>query len=440
MQIPNTVQQVLYRIEQNGYQGYVVGGCVRDRLLGRLPADWDVCTDASPETILSLFPDVPCIPTGLKHGTVTVVWDGEPIEVTTYRIESGYSDNRHPDQVQFVATVEEDLSRRDFTINAMAYHPERGLVDPYGGQTDLSAGILRCVGVPRQRFQEDALRILRCLRFASRYGFRIEPVTAEAVRMETHRLSMVAAERVRAELDRLLLGRAVEEILTVYADVLFHLIPEMRPMQGFWQFNPHHHLDVWGHTVQAVASSAEKLTVRLALLLHDIGKPQCFTRDADGVGHFYGHGAVGVEMAETILHRLRYDHHTVDNVLRLIRYHDVLLPTEERGVKRWLNRFGEDFLYDLLLVKDGDCLGQPTDLQQSRLQETEHIREMIRHVVSERQCFSLKDLAINGYDVLALGGYSGKQVGEALNDALEAVMDGIVANDRESLLELLKKT
>lgn len=438
MHLSDNAAFVIRRLEENGFDAYVVGGCVRDSLLGLEPHDFDVCTNALPHETTAVFSDFTCIPTGLQHGTVTVVRNGEPVEITTYRTESAYSDGRHPDRVDFVSTVEEDLSRRDFTVNAMAYHPERGLVDPFGGQTDLQQRVLRCVGNAEMRFNEDALRILRALRFTACYGFAIEENTAAALENTASRLALVASERVRAELDRLLLGAHVAPVLLQFRDILLPVLPELEATFDFCQRNPHHHLDVYGHTVQAVASSKPILSVRLALLLHDIGKPSCFSLDENGVGHFYSHAAVGEAMATDILKRLRYDRRTAERVCLLIRYHDVVIEPDEAPIKRWLSRFGEEFLRQLLWVKAGDNRGQPPALAAERLAELDVLHGLIDRVLEQQQCFSLRDLAINGNDLLAVG-YEGKAVGEALQWALEAVMDERLPNDREVLLNALCK-
>lgn len=439
MQIPTHVAAIMKRLEQQGYECYTVGGCVRDSLLGLTPHDWDVCTNARPEQVQTVFEDVTCVPTGLRHGTVTVVWEHVPIEITTYRTEGGYSDGRHPDTVNFVGCVEQDLSRRDFTVNAMAYHPVHGLVDPFGGREDLKNSVLRCVGTAAQRFEEDALRILRALRFAACYGFTIELETARALEEYAPHLDCVAAERVRAELDRLLLGRHVGEVLRAHRRVLLPVLPELEAMFDFDQCNPHHHLDVFEHTVKAVECAKEVLTVRLALLLHDIGKPCCFTKDEKGIGHFYGHPSVSESMAESILKRLRYDRATMERVLLLIKYHDPVIEPTEAAVKRWLHRLGEECFRQLLWVKEGDCLGQHPSLAMERLPKLDVIREVLDEVMAGAQCFSLKDLAINGLDVMELGIPRGKAVGEALEKALEAVLEGRIPNDRESLLNALRE-
>ncbi len=438
MDLPKYVSTAMKRLENNGYECYVVGGCVRDNLLGIMPADWDICTNALPNDTLSLFGDVPCIPTGLQHGTITVVWDGVPLEITTYRTENTYTDGRHPDKVSFVSSIEEDLSRRDFTVNAMAYHPDKGLVDPFNGQQDLEKRLLRCVGKAETRFQEDALRIVRALRFSACYGFSVENETAKALETCANGLSKVAAERIRMEWDRLLLGEHVGEVLKQFYSVFLFVFPELTDTVGFHQHSRYHCFDVFTHTVTAVCRSAPLLPVRLALWLHDIGKPSCFSQAEDGEGHFYGHAAVSERMAADILTRLRYDNHTTDTVLRLIRYHDTVITADERLIKRWLNRFGAAFLSLLLLVKEGDCLGQIASLKEERLRESAEIRRIMNKIITQQQCFSLKDLAINGHDVMALG-ITGKAVGDALAWALNAVIDDDLPNDRESLLTAIQK-
>lgn len=439
MQFPDRVKTVIERLENNGYEAYVVGGCVRDSLLGLSPADWDVCTCALPQTVCDLFTDFTCVPTGIQHGTVTVVIEGIPIEITTYRSEEGYGDHRHPDCVTFVSSLKTDLSRRDFTVNAMAYHPVRGLVDPFGGKEDLKNGLLRCVGNARKRFEEDALRILRCLRFASCYAFDIEKKTAAAIDEMADGLSFVAEERIREELNRLLLGKAVESVLLRFRSVLFHVIPELKATDGFEQHSRYHHLGVFEHTVASVSLSRCDLPVRIALLLHDVGKPRCFSMDETGQGHFIGHHALGEETAVEVMRRLRYDRQTIERVALLIRYHDTVVIPEETKVKRWLNRFGEAFFRQLLLVKEGDCLGHAPVLHEERLRELNAIHAVLDRIVEQQQCFSLKDLAVNGNDLIDLGVAKGKAIGEALQWALDEVMDGRLPNDREILREALRK-
>ena len=288
--IPQHALTVVERLERYGYEAYVVGGCVRDSLMGRCPKDWDVCTNALPEEVLRVFKRFHVIKTGLQHGTVTVMVDKQPVEVTTFRIDGNYTDNRHPDSVNFVSRVEEDLARRDFTINAMAYNPARGLVDAFGGQEDLQARIIRCVGEPDERFNEDGLRILRALRFAARYDFGIETETAFSMHRNRHLLENVSVERIFSELKGILVGEGVLGMMQAFPDIFSVIIPELAPAVGFDQRNPHHCYDVWTHTAHAVQAAPADEVLRLALLLHDIAKPATFTMGEDGKGHFYGHG------------------------------------------------------------------------------------------------------------------------------------------------------
>lgn len=439
MQLPICVEKALSRINQSGYDAYVVGGCVRDILRGVTPADWDICTAASPQTIQNLFEDVPCILTGLQHGTVTVVMDGSPLEITTYRTEGSYTDSRHPDQVFFGCSLTEDLSRRDFTINSMAYHPQQGLVDPFEGREDLKKGILRCVGKAEQRFREDPLRILRGLRFASCFGFSFEEETAKALKKERNGLTKVSGERVREELNRLLLGKNVLQVLLNFSSTFVTIMPELSPTIGFEQHNRYHCYTVYEHLARAVASSENHLTVRLALLLHDVGKPSCFTQDEQNNGHFYAHAKISEQYAEIILNRLRYDRKTIERVCQLIHYHDATIEVEERNVKRWLNRLGEDCFRELLMVKKGDACALNESVISERLQAIEQLSLLSERVIREAQCFTLKDLAVNGKDLLAMGIPSGKYMGELLKTLLEKVIDGEIANERDVLLEYARE-
>ena len=321
--IPAGADFILRRLMENGFDAYVVGGCVRDSLLGLFPHDWDICTSARPEQMQAVFADCRVIETGLKHGTLTVLHDRIPYEVTTFRVDGGYTDHRHPDSVSFVSNVVDDLARRDFTVNAMAWNPQTGLVDAFHGQEDLRAGIIRAVGDPKTRFTEDALRILRALRFASVYGFRIDDATSQAAHDLRHTLTDVAAERIRVELAKLLCGQGAADILRAYPDVLFVLLPQLRAMHGFDQHNPHHRYDVWEHTLRALPHIPPTETLRLAILLHDSGKPDCFTLDEAGIGHMHGHAERSAEIADEVLSSLRVDNATRERVTLLVRSHSL---------------------------------------------------------------------------------------------------------------------
>ena len=425
---------VLQRLKENGFQGYVVGGCVRDSLLGRAPKDWDICTDALPEEMQRVFRDQHVIETGLKHGTLTVMYDHEPYEVTTFRVDGEYTDHRHPDAVRFVKNVVDDLARRDFTVNAMAWNPQSGLVDAFGGQEDLRAGVIRCVGEADRRFGEDALRIMRALRFASVYGFDIEAETAAAVHRLKDTLRDVAAERIRVELAKLLCGQGAGKMLREYADVFFAILPQMAPMHGFDQRTPYHAYDVWEHTVRAVENAPSTETLRLTLLLHDAGKPAAFTVDEQGVGHAHGHHRLSAEIAAEVLAYLRLDNATRDRILMLVEHHDWPLSTERTLLKRRLNRLGEEALYQLIEVQRADALGKGTEAAADVEARTEELRQALTVLLAERPCVTLRDMAVNGRDLMAEGIAHGRQLGETLNWLLAEVLNERLPNEREALL------
>lgn len=439
MKLPPYAEVTIKQLESAGYEAYAVGGCVRDSLLGLVPHDWDICTNAYPGDIARVFRAQTVIPTGIDHGTVTVMAEGIPLEITTYRVEGDYRDHRHPETVQFVGSVEEDLSRRDFTVNAMAYHPDRGLVDPFGGKQDLAQNRLRCVGKASVRLEEDALRILRALRFAAVYGFEIESETKTALLTKAPLLSAVSAERVQAELRRLLCGDHLDYVLSELYPVLFAVIPELLPAQGFDQHSRYHCHDVLQHILKATSSAPPTLTVRLAALLHDIGKPHCFSQDENGNGHFYGHAAIGERMARDILTRLRFENKLVEDVCILIRYHDTPIEQTDRAVTRWLNKLSADGLQNLLKLKRADTMAHTVSLVDARLNEIRDIETRMHRLLEQRTCFSLHDLAVNGKDVLALGVPAGKAVGEYLQWALDEVMDKHIPNDKTALSDAIRK-
>ena len=445
MNLPRTVSDLINRLEKSGFSAYAVGGCVRDTLRGEQPHDWDLCTSARPEEMLEVFRGMHIVETGLKHGTLTVVADHVPYEITTFRTDGIYTDHRHPDAVTFVRDVAGDLSRRDFTINAMAYSPLSGLVDLFGGQEDLSRGIIRCVGVPRERFEEDALRILRALRFASVFDFSLDPGTSEALRLLAPSLEHVAAERIREELMKLLCGPGSGRILRDYPEVLSCVIPEIRPMIGYDQRNHHHHFDLWEHTVQCVENVPPEETLRLTMLLHDTGKPSVCTVDEKGEAHYRGHQAASAEIAERVTDALRCDRETRDRVIRLVRYHDIPLRTDTGAVNldrsfllRRLNRFGEADLRALFLIHHADRIatGYTTrEREDIRLAERMNALDTL---MADQPCFTLKDLAVNGNDLKSLG-LQGPALGSALQQLLEAVMDGRIANEKKELYEFVTK-
>lgn len=435
-EMPKYVKDVLTALEAAGHEAWCVGGCVRDTLLDRTPEDWDVTTDALPEETMALF-GPHAFPTGLKHGTVTVRVEHRSVEVTTYRVDGAYHDHRRPDEVTFTRSLEEDLRRRDFTVNAMAMDLRGELRDPFGGQADLKAGLLRCVGEPDRRFGEDALRILRGLRFAAVLGFAIEPATAAGIHRNKELLRDIAAERIQAELMKLLRGDAAAEVLREYPDVIGVFWPEVLPMVGFDQRNFHHCYDVWEHTLHAVAAVPGDPVLRCVMLLHDIGKPKCFTVDEKGLGHFYGHPAISRDLADRMLRRLKCATEFRETVVRLVEWHDRDVPRTDKAIRKALGALGERDLRRLIQVKRADNLAQAPQFW-DRQAEIDKAEVILDRLLAEDACFSLKQMAVNGKDLTELG-LSGPAVGRALNVLLERVVSGELPNEREALLAAARK-
>lgn len=436
--IPSEVRKVLLQLNRAGFAAYAVGGCVRDSLLGRMPQDWDICTSALPEQTQACFADDRVLLTGIRYGTVTVLRGAEAYEITTFRAEAGYQDARHPEEVRFLPSLHGDLMRRDFTVNAMAADAEGEITDLFGGREDLQSGVIRCVGVPEERFEEDALRILRGLRFAARLGFAVAPETAAAIHCLRQRLCAVAPERLRKELSGLLTGCGASAVLREFSDVICVLIPELAPCVGFRQYNPRHALDVWEHTLAALEASEAKEPLRLAVLLHDIGKPPAFSMDKQLVGHFYGHAVIGGAMTERILRRLRYDHETVQTVSELVRLHDrIHEPVQERQMKRLLSKHGEHMLRQLLRLRRADLLGKKTQDPEEIERLTEEAETLLERV--SQQCVTLRQLSVTGRDLLALGVPEGPQIGSLLQRLLDAVLSGTLPNARDALLDAARQ-
>ena len=436
--IPQEVGRILLALEHAGHEAYVVGGCVRDLLMEKTPHDWDVTTSALPEETMALF-DHFAVPTGLQHGTVTVRSGDTACEVTTFRTDGAYADHRHPAAVTFTRSLQEDLARRDLTVNAMAMDVRGRLYDPFGGQEDIRRRLLRCVGCPEQRFSEDALRILRTLRFSAVLGgFSIEDNTRRALLARREDLRYVAAERVREELTRLLCGKDAGRVLLENPQVPGVVLPEILPCVGFDQHNRHHCYDIWGHTAHAVAAAPPEPVLRWVMLLHDLGKPQCFTLDAQGVGHFYGHHRPSAEIAADVCRRLRFDTASARQICTLVRCHDRPIPLTERAIRRAMHQLGAEGLRQLCAVKRADNLAQHPDYRCSRQREIDAGEAIMNRLLAEDACFSLKQLAVNGRDMAALG-LEGPAIGRALHTLLEAVMDGAVENDRTALLALAQQ-
>lgn len=433
MKLPQYVEEVIERLRLAGFEACVVGGCVRDSLLGRTPTDYDVASSARPEQLKAVFSADRVLETGLRHGTLTVLADRKPVEITTYRVDGAYRDHRHPEGVFFTDDLIRDLSRRDFTVNAMAYIPGKGIVDPFGGQRDLAEKRIRCVADAERRFQEDALRILRALRFSSVLGFEIEEKTADAAKKYKELLGFVSAERVSAELVRLLCGKNVRSVLCGYTDILGVVIPEILPMKGFDQRSPYHHLDVLEHCAAAAEAIAAEPVLRLAALFHDIGKPDCFSLDETGTGHFYGHAARSAEMTQTILNRLKLDRKTAQSVVTLVKEHDLPLEEQQQALKRVLRRLGSDTFFALLQLMRADNAAQPPQFAGRQL-HYDRLEQMAGEICRQEACFSLKDLAVDGNDLIRMGMKPGKQIGLALEKMLDAVISEKTVNEKEAIL------
>lgn len=426
---------VLDVLEHAGHRAVLVGGCVRDYLLGIQPHDYDAATSARPEEMLELFQGWKVLQTGVRHGTLTIVSDGLPVEVTTFRVEGAYTDHRHPDGVCFTRRLDEDLRRRDFTVNAMAWSRTEGLTDLFGGQEDLNARILRCVGQPKRRFAEDALRMLRCLRFSAQLGFDIHPDTAAALTEQLPLLDAVSRERVTEEFIKLICAPGAVEVLLRWPAAVGQVLPELRPAVGFEQHTPYHCFDVYTHSIRVLGGTPPEKRMRLAALLHDVGKPHTYTPDERGVGHFPNHAKVGAEIADQALRRLRLDHVTREQAVTLIARHGMRLPAEERVVRRWMARLGPELFFDLLTLDQADNNAKQPDMVPDG-QHWVELYHLARRVLEEADCLCLKDLAVDGNDALAAG-LRGPAVGRALNALLEDVVEGRRPNRREALLTAL---
>ena len=435
-QISEQAQAVLQKLETAGYEAYLVGGCVRDLLLGKTPDDWDITTSAKPEETMTLFGEQ-AVATGLQHGTVTVVMAHKHMEVTTYRTETTYGDFRHPDAVHFTSSLEEDLARRDFTVNAIAMDLRGTLIDPFGGREDLENGVLRCVGAPEKRFSEDALRMMRALRFSSVLGFELETETARAIHAHCTLLENIAMERLRVELLKLLCGQDVVRILLEFSDVLGVFMPEILPSVGCDQKNFHHIYDVWEHIVRTVGYIRPDPVLRMTMLLHDLGKPYCMTIDAEGVGHFRGHAESSCELGHDILTRLRFDTESAHRILTLVKWHDVPVEETERAVRKLLNKLGVQAVRDLFEVKRADNLAQAPEFL-GRQQQIDRLEAILKTLLEQDACFSLKHLAVNGNDLKELG-LSGREIGQMLEQLLNLVLEDQLPNERDVLLNQAKQ-
>ena len=436
MVLPDYILSCIQALENAGFAAYAVGGCVRDDCLGLTPHDFDLCTAALPEETESIFANRRLVLAGKKHGTVGVVTEQGVVEITTFRTEAGYADNRHPDAVAFVTDIEMDLARRDFTVNAMAYSPVRGFADPFGGRVDLQNRVLRAVGDPATRFQEDSLRILRGIRFAARFGLEIQPETENAMIACAPLMENLARERVFDELCKLLVYVTAEDLLR-FAPILSQVIPELKPTIGFHQHSKHHAYDLFTHIAHVCGSVPPDMAQRWAALLHDIGKVSTFTLDEQGQGHFYGHAQESAQMADTILRRLKAPNDLREQVVFLIDKHMTKLEPEKKRLRRWIGKFGPEAMEQLLLLQESD-MGSKGTGKPENMEQFDQLRALMQEIREENACLSLKDLAVNGHDLMALG-YSGKAIGQTLHRLLEQVLDEQLPNEKEALLKFLQQ-
>ena len=438
--VPDKAKRVVNTIQAAGFEAYVVGGCVRDSILGRQPQDWDITTSAKPEQVKALFPRT--IDTGLQHGTVTVMQDREGFEVTTYRIDGEYEDSRHPKEVVFTPNLEEDLKRRDFTINAMAYNEEKGLVDRFGGMEDIRLGRIRCVGRAEERFGEDALRMLRAIRFSAQLGYEIDEETQQGIRRLAPTLKNISAERIQTELVKMLVSPHPDYLRTAYdMGVTKIFFPEFDRAMETEQHHPHHMYSVGEHILHSLAYVPADKVLRLTMLLHDIGKPDTLTIDEQGITHFYNHESLSAEMAKTILRRLKFDNDTINMVYKLVMYHDYGNSVEPtlQIVRRAMNKIGEDAFPALFQVKYADMMAQSDYLRDEKLKRLENWRQLYAEICEKQQCVSLKSLAVTGSDLIAAGMKPGRELGDVLQKLLQLVLDDPACNTKEKLLSEAKR-
>lgn len=441
IKIPSGANEIIHTLQDKGYEAYLVGGCVRDSILKRPIHDYDITTSAAPDEMLEIFQDKRIIETGLQHGTITIVIDDEPYEVTTYRIDGNYSDSRRPDKVTFTKSLEEDLKRRDFTINAIAYNDEVGLVDPFNGMEDIKYHKIQCVGKPEDRFSEDALRILRAIRFASQLGFVVDSDVSLNIHKMYKNLENISIERINSEFCKIAASSDFCVQMVLYHEVFSLFIPEIKDMFGFQQNNPYHIYDVWNHTVHAIEyCESDDLVTRLAVFFHDFGKPHCYQDGEDGIRHFKGHGRVSADMTDKIMKRLRFDNDTREKVVELVYYHDATFEVGKKYIKRWLNKIGEEQFKRLLNIRRADIKAQADRNQGTRLQKIDNIGYILEEVLQDDECFSLKDLAVNGKDLIEIGYKPGKEIGNTLNCLLRLVIEGVYPNKKDELLKYVETT
>lgn len=435
IQLPEKVKSIISVITEAGYEAYAVGGCIRDSILGRIPDDWDITTSATPYQIKKLFRRT--VDTGIQHGTVTVIMDKEGFEVTTYRIDGEYADNRHPKEVTFTANITEDLRRRDFTVNAMAYNDQSGLVDVFGGMKDIERRMIRCVGDPGERFGEDALRIMRGVRFSAQLDYEIETATREAIEEMSPALAAISAERIQTELVKLVTSPHPEKLRVAYETGITKVIlPEFDACMETKQQNPHHCYNVGEHILRSMEAIRPDKVLRLAMLFHDMGKPRTMTTDEQGICHFYGHPAVSEEMAGRILRRLKFDNQTIRLVTGLVKYHDYQVEPSQRSVRRGIMKTGEELFPLLFEVKLADINAQSSYQREEKKLHLEEVRKIYECIIRENQCVSLKTLAVSGKELIDQAGMQpGKELGSVLKALLDFVVEDPMRNQKEILLQ-----
>lgn len=436
--LPRKVLMIINNLQFHGYEAFAVGGCVRDSILAKRPEDWDITTSAKPEQIKKLFRRT--VDTGIKHGTVTVLLGKDSFEVTTYRVDGAYEDSRHPKEVRFTNRLEEDLKRRDFTINAMAYNDEVRLVDVFGGMQDLNHHLIRCVGDPEERFSEDALRILRAVRFSAQLNFPIEPNTAAAVRKLAPTLKNISAERIRTELVKLLVSAHPERIRDAYELGITQIIlPEWDAMEGVTQNTPHHKYNVAEHTIRAMKNVKRDKILRLTMLFHDMGKPAVKTTDENGRDHFRGHALVSEEIARRVMRRLKFDNETVKTVARLVCYHDYRVEATSQNVRRAMNRIGVELFPYYLAVRMADAKAQSTYQRREKIENIVEMRRLYKETLQQEDCVTLRQLAVGGHELMELGMKPGREIGSMLSELLEYVIDDPSRNTKEILCDYVKE-
>lgn len=433
--IPNELRFIFDRFISNNFECYAVGGCVRDSLLGAVPDDWDFTTNASPDEIINCFKDFKLVTIGKNYGTIGIINNDKVYEITTFRTDGDYKDQRHPDSVSFSGKISDDLKRRDFTVNSMAFNEIEGLIDPFGGQEDLKNKIIRCTGDPNKRFEEDAIRIIRALRFSSKLGFTIEDNTHNALKYYKDNLLQVHPQRLKKEFSGLILGKDASVVLREYSDILSVIIPEIGNMISFKQNNPHHIYDVWEHTLKAFELTPEEEELKLAVLFHDIGKPNSKTTDSKNIDHFKGHQTVSALIADKTLKRFGFSSDTVLKVTKLIQYHDERFKQGDIDIKNVLGVLGADLFRKLLCIQRCDILAQSPYRREEKLSRLSDVKTRFEEILRNNECYSMSQLSVNGEDLKNIG-FSGKEIGITLNKLLQSVISGKCKNEKDSLIKL----